>query len=469
MRDENQFLNNKKHTILIIDDDGDDYFIFKKVLKKEGYNTLYARSGIEGIKVIENKVPDCILIEQNMPKMSGIEVCRNIRQHDFFTHIPIIIRTDYQDKENIFESIEAGADDFIVKSSDYRILLSRIKAMIRIKMIQDKKIEDIKFSNRLIVFSKKINITDDNELISVLKENIENIFGTQIFSIFLYDRNADILELFAHNNPELIKKDIVITRNKKSIMWDVIDNNKKTFIDDFQSSIYFCGKKLYRDNFAISYPLAIDNNVFGVINMNNSNTGDIPEKLYKMAVNIEGHLASALSNSIAFKKLENLSNTDELTQLFNRRYLLNILQNELERAKRYKRNLSCIMIDIDRFKNINDNYGHLYGDFILKKIGNIFKTNCRETDIICRYGGDEFFIILIETSLKRAIAVAEKIRKHIKKHEFNNDNISTLITISLGISSYPEDSIENKKEIIKIADKRLYKAKKSGRNKTVYS
>ena len=175
------------------------------------------------------------------------------------------------------------------------------------------------------------------------------------------------LELVAHNNPDLIKKDIVITRNKKSIMWDVIDNNKKTFIDDFQSSIYSCGKKLYRDNFAISYPLAIDNNVFGVINMNNSNTGDIPEKLYKMAVNIEGHLASALSNSIAFKKLENLSNTDELTQLFNRRYLLNILQNELERAKRYKRNLSCIMIDIDRFKNINDNYGHLYGDFIVKK------------------------------------------------------------------------------------------------------
>ncbi len=468
MQEKNQF--NMQYKILIIDDNEDDYLIFNKILKKEGYSTLYASSGVEGIKMVENHIPDCILVDRNMPEMDGLEVCRSIKQHDFFAHIPIILWTSAQaHQESIIAGIEAGADDFIVKSSDHRILLSRIKAMIRMKIIQDKKIEDIKFTNKLMRFSKEINITDIRKIVKVLKKDLEKIFGTKNFSIFLYNKNTDKLKLFAHNNTNLLNDNVVINRNIKSIMWDVIDNNKKIFIEDFESSIYFKGKKSHHDNFAISYPLAIDNNVFGVINMNNSSTGVIPEKLYRMAINIEGHLASALSNALAFKKLENLSNKDELTGLFNRRYFLKILQKELERAKRYKRKLSCIMIDIDNFKIINDSHGHPYGDFILKKISNIFETNCRETDIICRYGGDEFFIILIETSLKRAIAVAEKIRKHIKGHGFNNDNISKHITISLGISSYPEDSIENKKEIMKIADDRLYKAKESGRDKTIYS
>lgn len=164
-----------------------------------------------------------------------------------------------------------------------------------------------------------------------------------------------------------------------------------------------------------------------------------------------------------YTQTKQLSMIDPLTKLFNRRHFDEEFEREYKRAKRYKNDLSIAVIDIDFFKKINDTYGHSCGDYILKEIAYIMKDNFRQTDTIFRYGGEEFVVILTETSQKTAYVPMERLRKRIENNCFNFKNQQIKVTISIGISS--KTDFEKASEMFDNADKALYKAKESGRNK----
>ncbi|MGD9581963.1 MAG: diguanylate cyclase, partial [Vampirovibrionia bacterium] len=166
-------------------------------------------------------------------------------------------------------------------------------------------------------------------------------------------------------------------------------------------------------------------------------------------------------------RLEKLVLTDPLTNLGNKRFFDEQLTKEMNRAERYENNLALVILDIDHFKKINDTYGHVIGDKILKRVGNILLASTRDSDIVCRVGGEEFIVLLPETSKENAFAVAEKIRKVFEKTTFIFSNIKIHITISLGISMMTPDLIPDQIEFIDMADKALYIAKNEGRNKTI--
>lgn len=165
------------------------------------------------------------------------------------------------------------------------------------------------------------------------------------------------------------------------------------------------------------------------------------------------------------KQLKELSIRDGLTTLFNRRYLDGRLDEEIRRAQRYARPFALEMIDIDHFKQLNDRYGHSCGDEILKQIAWIMKETTRETDIICRYGGEEFCILLIETDGKSAYDHAERLRKTISSTLFRNGEIllNEKIAVSIGVALFPQDASE-RKMLVESADSALYAAKRGGRN-----
>ncbi|MDD5772273.1 MAG: diguanylate cyclase [bacterium] len=166
------------------------------------------------------------------------------------------------------------------------------------------------------------------------------------------------------------------------------------------------------------------------------------------------------------KKLAILSITDGLTEIFNYRYLSEVLEKECERTKRIEGNISCMIIDIDFFKNINDKFGHQAGDHILQQLSRIFFKNLRRIDTIGRYGGDEFILILPETTSEGAKIVSEKLRKLIENKVFVFEGNSIRATISIGIASFPGGKVLTKEMVIKSADDALYQAKKNGRNRT---
>ncbi|MDO4534618.1 MAG: GGDEF domain-containing protein [Clostridium perfringens] len=155
---------------------------------------------------------------------------------------------------------------------------------------------------------------------------------------------------------------------------------------------------------------------------------------------------------------------DVLTECYNRRYINEELPIEIARAKKYKKNLSVMMMDIDYFKDINDKYGHLAGDYVLKKIVKIVKNNIRSlSDWIARYGGEEFIIILNNTDSSKAFLLAERIRLAIENTTFNYKVEKIKVTVSIGVTTL-SDNINNKNKLIERADKNLYKAKSMGRN-----
>lgn len=207
-------------------------------------------------------------------------------------------------------------------------------------------------------------------------------------------------------------------------------------------------------------PIVVYNDVIGVINVTNKR-----DEIHFTKMDLEMLKAVTDQAAVAINKaqLQEMAVTDFLTGLYIRRYFMVKLQDELHRAERYNKVFSVIMADIDKFKNINDTYGHTEGDRVLKEAGRFLQRNIRQIDVIARYGGEEFVILFPETDKKVAYALAERLRKGFSQIKLNN---LPKISISLGIASYPEDgkAIE---DLIKNADKAMYSAKQRGRNKVI--
>jgi diguanylate cyclase (GGDEF)-like protein len=166
------------------------------------------------------------------------------------------------------------------------------------------------------------------------------------------------------------------------------------------------------------------------------------------------------------EEIYRLTTIDGLTQVFNKRYFLETLEREIGRAQRYRRDLSLIIFDIDHFKKINDTYGHLAGDHVLKHLALVIKSRIRREDILSRYGGEEFTIILPEIDRENASQFADKIRRLIEKAVFKFEDTEIPITISIGVAAYAPES-GDVAEFIKVADDKLYQAKTQGRNRVV--
>lgn len=164
-------------------------------------------------------------------------------------------------------------------------------------------------------------------------------------------------------------------------------------------------------------------------------------------------------------RLETLAHTDPVTHLLNRRGLVRRLTSELDRVRRYNAPLALLLIDLDRFKSVNDTYGHLVGDNVLTEMGQLLQRAARSVDVVGRYGGEEFVVVLPETGADGAMVFAERIRERIATHKFTfGDGITSHLTASIGVANFPSTGIHSPEELLHAADMALYKAKESGRN-----
>jgi len=232
------------------------------------------------------------------------------------------------------------------------------------------------------------------------------------------------------------------------------DERDRTFLDLFASP-----------EMAVA-PLVATKQTHGIIAVDNNLSGREITETFLHSLRMLAHEAGmALDNAILYERTRQQAITDELTKLYNRRHVMSILDMEIKKAQRYKRPLSVVMMDIDRFKGFNDNYGHQSGDTVLGQVGALLRAATRRTDIVGRYGGEEFLMILPETPAENAGIFAEKLRKLIESFgiRLSGSYPKCSLSASLGVASVlPDDEVDS---LISRADKALYQAKEEGRNK----
>jgi len=214
----------------------------------------------------------------------------------------------------------------------------------------------------------------------------------------------------------------------------------------------------------ICAPFKGKDRVLGLLNAYRLEGGVFNESDLELLTAVSSQVGMALENAKLFQEITTLAITDGMTSLYNHRYFQERLKEEFERADRYKRPLSVVMMDIDFFKHYNDAHGHPQGDELLKSFSAILKKTIRESDIASRYGGEEFVVIMPETGGELAFASAERVRKAIEANDFQGGETQPggRVTVSMGVSSYTEGMSVD--ELLKSADNALYRAKEEGRN-----
>jgi diguanylate cyclase (GGDEF)-like protein len=219
---------------------------------------------------------------------------------------------------------------------------------------------------------------------------------------------------------------------------------------------------------ALALPLVCRSRVFGAAVGLDRRPADkepaLTRPLMKLLVETLAPAAVALDNAMRIARAEELSVTDDLTSLYNSRYLSQVLRRETKRATRNRRPLSILFIDLDGFKSINDRHGHLCGSKALVEAADVIRSSARETDMIARYGGDEFAVLLPDTGSDGAVAVGERIRERVAAHGFlESDGLRIRLTASVGVATLP-DVATTVEDLVRAADMAMYRVKYGGKN-----
>ncbi|MGX9364668.1 GGDEF domain-containing protein [Desulfoplanes sp. PS50] len=214
----------------------------------------------------------------------------------------------------------------------------------------------------------------------------------------------------------------------------------------------------------IQLPLIWNERTFGILFMVSREAELLGRDRVKVLQAVANHLALALRNALLYRQMQNQADHDGLTRIFNRQNFERRIVKELKRHQRYQNELSLLMLDLDHFKQINDDYGHLAGDMVLREVADILRTTLRECDFPARFGGEEFVVILPHTEEENAWILAERIRKKIAAHTFKFHEHYFQVTTSIGISSIKPSLLKPADYLIHLADQALYRAKTSGRN-----
>jgi len=242
---------------------------------------------------------------------------------------------------------------------------------------------------------------------------------------------------------------------------DVILQERKEILISSMEDPHFSRRLFIIKDFdtLIAMPLISEEKISGILYIEN-----ISRVYFENFLILAGQFAIQLHKVILYKKVQEMAITDSLTEVSTRRYFLERFREEIRRSMRRKSSMSFLMIDLDYFKEKNDKFGHLVGDVILKEIAGVLKSTLREIDIIGRYGGEEFTVVLAGIGREGALQAAERIRSSVEHSVFKAYDEKVSVTISIGISAFPEDGVDEH-TLIESADRALYRAKEKGRNR----
>jgi diguanylate cyclase (GGDEF)-like protein len=312
------------------------------------------------------------------------------------------------------------------------------------------------------------SILEPRKVIELVVERIRQLIPSEAWSLMMVDEQKQELVFEAALGARA--RDVTSFRLKigEGVAGWVAQSGKPAIVNDAARDPRFSPRVDMRTNFEtrsiLCAPLVSRGRTIGVLEIINKQGGPFTRADLQLVLTLVEPCAIAIENAILFQRTEQLTITDDLTRLFNSRYLNLYLGREIKRCKRHGIPLSVIFLDLDGFKGINDQYGHLAGSGTLTEVGTILAQGVRESDILARYGGDEFVVVLPETPASGALVIAERLRRAIEEHRFlEPQGIAARISASFGISTYPDHAL-SPEGLIQKADQAMYRVKEREKN-----
>jgi|SRR5579863_224168 len=453
--------------LLLVEDSEDQAELICEVFRRHDarIEISWVQSAAAAIEELQERSFSLVLLDYSLPKMNGLELLIQMRERG--CTVPAVMITGAGDERVAVQAMRNGVYDYIIKTTDnlatlppvvedaiarhqreerflksqeqYRILNGvslSISTELKLEALAQKLVEG---ACRMVQAEMGALFVIDQEPFSILIEKTSGIsFGSEF-----YEKGLNHWEVFRR-----------LLRERRPLQF-LFKEKPSTAMPPHDPPV--------RD--LVLIPLLKQGAVKGVLLVANKYGGaefDLEESylLFTLAL----YARTVIENAQLMQETHLLAITDSLTGLYNHREFQRKLQEEVDRSERYRHEFSLLMLDIDHFKMFNDTYGHQIGDSVLKTIGRLIQEELRTINVPARYGGEEFAIVLPETPLKNARAVAERIRKKILNHHFQlADERETMVTVSIGVAVFPQDG-ERREELINAADEALYIAKELGRN-----
>ncbi|MBN2719744.1 MAG: diguanylate cyclase [Proteobacteria bacterium] len=453
--------------ILVVDDDRFSREFCRQILEEDGDLEVFEAQDVDSaMNIVRQGKIDLVISDMVMPGKSGLDFMELLRLEA--PGLKMILITGFGTVQNAVKAMKMGALDYISKPlnpDEFKIVVRR--ALDQAKLAEENK--ELKNSLKLYGVSSRISRTIEiEELYHLIFDlMIQEIGATRGFLYVIDHENGEssiiLSEGFdAGENKEIDRRLFEEYRDELAgiNVPQVIDSASPVSIkyrsstDPIQSLLFI--------------PLRNKGDLVGmVVFFDTERAGAFGEREKRVASFLCEQANGALENALLYSKAKILTITDDLTSVFNYRYLNNILDRELVRAQRLKSSMSVLFLDLDSFKKVNDHHGHLLGSKILVEMAGLLKNAVRKVDAVARYGGDEYIIVLTDTNSKGAMIVAERIRQMVEEHVFlEEENYRIRLTISIGVASYPEHGV-NKVELLHLADDAMYKGK-YGRKNVVY-
>ncbi len=453
--------------ILVVDDSRHmREFFADTVLRPAGYTVLLAVDGKAGLRAALDHQPDLIIADLQMPGLTGLELKRAL--NDVGNTTPLILVTAEGSESIASQATLAGVVGYLPKPVDVDVMLAAIEQALTVQRLRRDRddaltaleqrvnqLETLQAMGRVLTASLDLNQVLGSVVDAAIR--LSSAGGGQLF--LLDERSQQLLLCAARGADDAVVQSLRQPADD-AFAAHVLHTKKPLFYPPGPP-----GKTRALSHPALYVPLRSRERLLGVLSVDNRashrvfTTADIGP-----LVTLADYAAIAIANGRLFAEVQLQSITDDLTGRFNRRHFFTLAEREFQRATRFGRPLSAIMLDIDHFKQVNDTYGHAVGDEVLIEVAGLCQDSIRTIDILGRYGGEEFVLALPETDAHGACQLAERLRRRIAATPFNTRAGLVPITASLGVSS-TQITATDVNALVANADDALYAAKQAGRNR----
>jgi two-component system cell cycle response regulator len=446
--------------VLVVDDVDANVRLLEAKLTIEYYEVLTASDGPTAIRVAAEQKPDIILLDVMMPGMDGFETCRRIKADPATSHIPVVLVTALDGREDRIVGLDAGADDFVTKPIDDVLLFARVKSLTRLKLIMDELREREESSRRLGVSADKAGkLKGSGGRILIVDDNARQA--------------AKMVEVLSKEHRPVVESDptagLAAARGLNDLL---IVNVAASEFDGLRlvAQVRSTESTRHLPILAVVDP-ADRPRLVKALELGVTDLLTKPVDPEELAARARTQVRRKRYTDFLREKLDyslEMAVTDALTGLHNRRYMAGQLQAFVSRAALGGEPVSVLVLDIDHFKAVNDGFGHDAGDEVLREFAVRLATNVRAVDLPCRLGGEEFVVVMPGTDMEDARRIAERIRRDVGSTPFRVMGGRELltVTISIGVAACagPGDTPES---LLKRADEGVYEAKAAGRDRVV--